>query len=101
MKDFAPFTKCIIHINDDGDGADNFDIIMSMYNLTEYSDNYSDTSGSLLQFRRNESTATDAGNPADVSTVNSTSFKYRSILIQKLISANGNRVFKNVKVAAH
>ena len=60
MKNFAPFTKCIIHINDDGDGADNFDIIMSMYNLTEYSDNYSDTSGSLLQFRRNESTATDA-----------------------------------------
>ena len=80
MKNFAPFTKCIIHINDEHvDGADNIDIIMSMYNLTEYSDNYSDTAASLWQFRRNESPAKDAGNPADVSTVNSRSFKYKSI----------------------
>ena len=27
---------------------------MSMYNLIEYSDNYSDTSGSLWQFKRDE-----------------------------------------------
>ena len=27
---------------------------MPMYNLTEYSDNYSDTSGSLWQFKRDE-----------------------------------------------
>ena len=27
---------------------------MSMYNLIEYNDNYSDTSGSLWQFKRNE-----------------------------------------------
>ena len=34
------------------DNADNLDIIMSMYNLIEYSDNYSDTSGSLWQFKK-------------------------------------------------
>ena len=35
------------HIKDEHvDNADNLDIIMSMYNLIEYSDNYSDTSGS-------------------------------------------------------
>ena len=29
-------------------------IAMPMYNLIEYSDNYSDTSGSLWQFKRDE-----------------------------------------------
>ena len=53
FKNCAPFTKCITHINDEHvDNIDNFDIIMAMYNLIEYSDNYSDTSGSLWQFKR-------------------------------------------------
>ena len=30
----------------------NINIAMPMYNLTEYSDNYSDKSGSLWQFKR-------------------------------------------------
>ena len=34
-------------MNEHVDGAENLDIIMLMYNLIEYSDNYSDTSGSL------------------------------------------------------
>ena len=39
---------CIIHINDEQvDNADNLDIITPMYNLIAYSNNYSDTSGSL------------------------------------------------------
>ena len=43
------------HINDEHvDNADNIDIIMPMYNLIEYSDNYSDTSGSLWHFKRDE-----------------------------------------------
>ena len=51
FKNCAPFTKCITHINDEHvDNADNLDIIMPMYNLIEYSDNYSDTLGSLWQF---------------------------------------------------
>ena len=53
FKTFAPFTKYMTHINDEHvDTADNLDIIMPMYNLIEYSDNYSDTSGSLWQFKR-------------------------------------------------
>ena len=44
LKNCAPFTKCITHINNEHiDNADNYDIVMSMYNLIEYSDNYSDT----------------------------------------------------------
>ena len=48
FKNCAPFTKCITYINNEHvDYVDNLDIIMPMYNFTEYSDNYSGTSGSL------------------------------------------------------
>ena len=41
FKDCAPFTKCVTHINHENvDNADNLDILMPMYNLIEYSDNY-------------------------------------------------------------
>ena len=44
FKNCAPFTKRITHINDEQvDNADNFDIIMPMFNLPEYSNNHSDT----------------------------------------------------------
>ena len=59
FKNCAPFRKCITHI----DNANNLDITMPMYNLIEYSDNYSDTSGSLWQFKRPESPVTDAWKP--------------------------------------
>ena len=53
FKNCAPFTKCMTHINDERtDTAKNIDITMPMYNLTEYSDNYSGTSGGLGQFKR-------------------------------------------------
>ena len=48
FKNCAPFTKCISRINNtDIDNAHDIDIVMSIYNLIEYSDNYSKTSGSL------------------------------------------------------
>ena len=78
FKNCAPFTKYITHINDEHvGGASNLDIIMPMYKLIEYSDNYSDTLGSLQQFRRGESPLTNDGNPGNVFTANSTSFKYK------------------------
>ena len=77
------FTICVTHINDEHvDTAENFDIIMPMYNLIEYSDNYSYTSGSLWQFKRDESDTDNAGNPADVTTDDSTSFKFKSVFLQ-------------------
>ena len=55
FKYCAPLTRYFTHINDEHiDTAENLDIIMSMSNLIEYSDNYSDTSGSLWQFKRDE-----------------------------------------------
>ena len=48
FKNCASFTECISRINNTQvDDAKCIDIIMSMYNLIEYSDNYSKTSGSL------------------------------------------------------
>ena len=70
-----------------------------MYNLIEYSDNYSDTSGSLWQFKRDKSPVTNVGNPENASTTNSASFKYKSSLIGKSTTVDTNRVFKDVKTA--
>ena len=48
FKNCAPFTKCISRINNaDINNAHDIDIVIPMYNLIEYSDNYSNTSGSL------------------------------------------------------
>ena len=45
FKSCAPFTNCISKINDTQiDNAEYIDIVMLMYNLIEYSDNYSKTS---------------------------------------------------------
>ena len=55
FKNCAPFTKCISRIsNTDIDNAHDIDIVMPMYNLIEYSDNYSKTSGSLWQYYKDD-----------------------------------------------
>ena len=42
FKNCAPFTNCITKINNTQiDNAEYIDIVMSMYNLIEYSGNYS------------------------------------------------------------
>ena len=56
FKNCAPFTNCISEINNTQiDNCKDIDIVMSMYNLIEYSDNYAKTSGSLWQYYRDES----------------------------------------------
>ena len=51
FKNCAPFTNCISEINNTQVGnAKDIDIVMPMYNLKEYSDNYARTSGSLWQY---------------------------------------------------
>ena len=75
FKNCAPFTRCVAHINDEHvETAANLDIIMPMYNLIEYSDNYADSSGSLYQFTRDESLINDAENPLNFALDNSASF---------------------------
>ena len=51
FKNCAPFTNCISEINNrQVDNAKDIDIVMPMYNLKEYSDHYSKTSGRLWQY---------------------------------------------------
>ena len=68
---------------------------MLMYNLIEYSDNYSDTSGSLWQFKRGEQNINNGNIPDGVNSTNSTSFKYKT----SFIKIYGDGAFKNVKIA--
>ena len=51
FKNCAPFTNCISEINNTQiDNAKDIDIVMPMYNLIEYSDNYAKATGSLWQY---------------------------------------------------
>ena len=55
FKNCAPFKECRTEINGSFvDKTKHINIAMPMYNLIEYSDNYSDTSGSLWQLKRDE-----------------------------------------------
>ena len=78
------------------DEANHIYIAMPMYNFIEYSDNYSDTSGSLWQFKRDEVPA----NNADLSVDNSESFIYKTALVEKMADAvnNTNSSVKNTKI---
>ena len=68
---------------------------MPVYNLIEYSDNYSDTSGSLWQFRKDEV----PDNNANLNVINSQSFKYKAALVGKTGDvADGNSFVKNTKI---
>ena len=53
FKNCAPFTNCISEINNTQiDNAKDIDIVMPMYNLIEYSDNYAKTTGSFWQYSK-------------------------------------------------
>ena len=74
FKNCAPFTNCIREINNTQiDNAKDIDIVMPMYNLIEYNDNYAKTTGSLWQYckdiparnNNNEITEFTGGNTTD------------------------------------
>ena len=93
----VPFSTCTTKINDlFVDEASHIYIAMPMYNLTEYSDNYSDTSGSLWQFKKDEVLA---GN-AELTIDNSQSFKCKAALLGQTANAvnNTNSSVKDVKI---
>ena len=93
FKNCAPLKKCRTEINEAFvDDAEHINITMPMYNLTEYSDNYSDTSGSLWDVKRDE-TINDANVTNDN---NAPSFKHKA----NFIDNTENNGWKNwVKIA--
>ena len=95
LKNCAPFEKCNLEINDEHvDTVEILDIVMPMYNLKEYSDNYQDSSATLYQYKRDEP-------PDDIEDNlgqdNSTSFNYKTKLLGNPVVAN-NIARRNVKV---
>ena len=55
-----------------------------------------DTLGSLWQFKRDESPVNNAGNPDNVITTNSSSFRLKSRILGK---NNNNGILQNAKIA--
>ena len=73
FENCAPFTNCISEINNTQiDNAKDIDIVMPMYNLIEYSDNYSKTSGSLWQYCKDIPAVDNNGNIAIFNEANAT-----------------------------
>ena len=74
IKNCAPFTNSISEIsNTQIDNAKDIDMVMPMYNLIEYSDSYSKTSGSLWHYYRDESFLNAKGTIGDFPTDNNNS----------------------------
>ena len=86
LKNCASFTKCNLEINDEHvDTAEKLDIVMPMYNLIKYSDNYQDSPATLYQYKRDEPPANIANN---LTVDNSSSFKYKVNLLGNPVVAN-------------
>ena len=71
---------------------------MSMYNLIEYSNNYSDTSGSLWQFKRDKQPINNNGDFINITAENSSSFKYKSNFVGDTDVDAANRKKEGVKI---
>ena len=101
LKNNAPFISCISKIN--GvlvENAEDLDIVMPMYNLLEYSNNYSKTSDSLWNYYRDELTDdTIDNNGPNKNVIKSKSFKYKTSTTgstcnvpRRITGADGNPV---------
>ena len=83
----APFNNCTSEINNTQiDNATDIDVVMPVYNLIEYSDNYSKTFGILWQYHRDE--------PFLNVLKNSGSFKFKTTIGSRI----GNNCSKDVKI---
>ena len=82
FKNCAPFTNCRRKINNTQiDNAEYIDIVLPMYNLIEYSDNYSKTSGSLWKYCKEIPAVDDDGDIAIFNGANAAdSFSFRIMI---------------------
>ena len=91
-KNCAPFTNCISKINNTNiDNAKYIDIVMPMYNLIEYSDNYSKPSGSLWQYCKDIPAVDDDNDIVDLNRANATdSFNFKTKITGQTAANNNN-----------
>ena len=96
FKNCAPFSNCISEINNTQiDNAKDIDIVMPMYSLIEYSDNYAKTTGSLWQYCQ-DILARNANDNIVIFAENNTtdSFKFKA----KITGQTGNDGTKDVEI---
>ena len=86
FKNCAPFKYCITDCITEINNSKDLHVVMPMYNLIEYSDNYSETFGNLYLFCRDE--------PNNIIT-DSKSFKFKS----KFLDNTDNEGNINPKIA--
>ena len=98
FKNCAPFTNCISKINNvEIDSAQYIDIIMPRYNLIEYSDNYSNTSGSLWQHCKEIPALDDNGTIVDFDGTNNTdSIKFKTKITGHIGDGNNGTIARRV-----
>ena len=85
FKNCSPFIRCVTHLNDEHvETTKNLGLVMNLYNLIEYSDNYEQSSGSLWQHKIQEQNMNAGRNIDKVNTNDSSSFKYKSGLLKRL-----------------
>ena len=90
FKTCAPFSTCMTEINNVFvDEVNHIYIDMPLYKLIEHSDNYSEISGSVWQFKRDDVPA----NNAEMIINNSPSFKYKAALLGKTEHHNNGESF--------
>ena len=98
FKNNAPFINCISKINGvRTDNAEDLDVVMSMYNLLEYSKNYKKTTGSLWNYYRDEPSSSIGANNITRSIVNSESFAYKASFMENGVT-HDNLTKNDVKV---
>ena len=90
----ALFISCILKVNNTLiDNAEDLDIVMPMYNLTEYTKSFSKASGSLWSYYRDEPNSM-VGN-INYSISNSKYFDYKTSVTGRL---EGTDTEKNVEI---
>ena len=87
--------KCISEINNTQvDNAKDIDIVMPMYNLIEYSDNYSKASGSLWQYCKDIPAVNNNGDIVEFNGANAIdSFNFKA----KITGQTGDNGTKKLK----
>ena len=93
LKSNAPFVSYITRINGELiEDADDFDIVMPMSNLLEYSKNYRKTIGLLYNYYKDELTNDQNNNFANINVINSSPFQYKNKLLSNTYNVNATRV---------
>ena len=97
FKNCAPFTDCISEIkNTQVNNAKDTDVVMTMYDLIEYTNNCLKTPGSVWQYYRDELVLNNASGITDFPDANnnSVSFNFK----HKITVQTGNDGTKNVQI---